>query len=172
MQFFDIVALKETADLEPLARRLGYRRIFALGKDAEIVGDVRGLGENGRFIVRSKDNETLLKAMRINSVVGVVVEDGKAEGKFIEELRSRGKLLIVPVAGITCPLAEGRMRALYRAKTLIRSALRGKAGIALVTLAEGRDCLLSRTQMQEMAKLLGADDRAADAMLNSLGDAI
>ncbi len=172
MRFFDIVALKEEMSMEPLARRLGFRRIFLAGKDFEISADIKNLGEEGKHIVRSGNNEVLSKAMRNNAVVGVVLDDGKASGKFIEELRTHEKLLFIPVAPLVCPNQESRLRNLHRAKGILRTALMGKAAVSLVTLAEERECLLSSVQLFEIAKLLGASDRVAGEMLNSAGDSL
>jgi RNase P/RNase MRP subunit p30 len=172
MRFFDIVALKEEINLERLAERFGYGRVFLAGRDVEVVGDVRRIGENGRFIVRSGDRETLSKAVRAGSVIGVIVEGEKPDGKFVEELRTHEKILFVPVAPLVCPSQGSRMRGLYAAKSAVRTALKGKARVALVTLAEGRECLLSSRQMLEIAKLLGAGDRAAGEMLSAVGDSL
>jgi|SRR5271157_1613335 len=172
MQFYDIVALKEEIDLEGLAGRFGYRKIFLAGKDVEIVGDTMRLNDEGSFIVRSGDNETLSKAVRSNGVVGVIVDDSKVSGKFIEELRTHEKILFVPAAPLVCPGQNSRMRNLHWAKGIVRTALMGKARIALVTLAEEKECLLSSRQLLEIAKLLGATDKIADGMLSSLGSSL
>jgi hypothetical protein len=169
MQFFDIVALKEEIDLEQLAVRFGYRKIFLLGKDVELVSDVKRLDEEGSFIVKSGNNETLSKAVRSNNVIGVIVDDSKVSGKFIEELRTHEKLLFVPVAPLICPARESRLRSLFWAKGILRTALMGKAGVSLVTLAAEKECLLSSAQMLEIAKLLGANDKVAGEMLSALG---
>ncbi len=172
MQFFDIVALKEEIDLEQLAPRFGYRKMFRTGKDVELVGDIGRLNGEGRFIVRSGDGETLSKAVRSNSVIGVIVDDSKVSGKFIEELRTHEKLLFVPVAPLVCPGRESGLRNLFRAKGILRTALMGKAGVSLVTLAEEKECLLSSGQMLELAKLLGATDKVAGEMLASVGGSL
>lgn len=172
MQYFDIVALKDLAGLDALGRRLGFRRMFLVGKDVELASDAKRLSEEGRYIVKSGDNEVLSKAIRSNAVVGVVLEGGKASGKFIEELHAHEKLLFLPVAPLVCPNRESRLRNLYNAKGILRSALMGKARVSIVTLAEDRDCLLSSMQLFEIAKLLGANDRTAGEMLTSLGDSL
>jgi hypothetical protein len=169
MQFYDIVALKEEIDLKQLAHRFGYAEIFLVGKDAEIVSDVKRLNEEGSFIVRSGNNETLSKAVRSNSVIGVIVDDSKVSGKFIEELRTHEKLLFIPAAPLVCPAQENRLRNLFWAKGILRTALMGKAKVALVTLASEKECLLSSGQMLEIAKLLGANEKIAKEMLSSLG---
>jgi RNase P/RNase MRP subunit p30 len=172
MHFFDVVALKGETGLEPLARRFGFRKMFLVGKDVELVGDTKHLSEEGRYIVKSGNNEVLSKAVRSNAVVGVILEDGKASGKFIEELHTHEKLLFIPVAPLICPNQESRLRNLHRAKGMLRAALMGKARVSIITLAEEKECLLSGMQLFEVAKLLGADDRTAGEMLASAGDSL
>jgi hypothetical protein len=169
MQFFDIVALKEEIDLEGLARRLGYRKMFLVGKDVEIARDATRLDGEGSFIVRSGDNEALSKAVRSSGVIGVIVEGGKVSGRFVDELRTHEKLLFIPAAPLVCPDQGGALRNLHAAKGAVRAALMGKAGVAMVTLAEERECLLSSRQMLEIARLLCPSDRAAEAMLTPVG---
>lgn len=172
MQFYDIVALKEDIGLEKLAGRFGYRKMFLVGKEVEVVGDLARIGGEGSFIVRSADKETLSKAARANNVIGVVVEGGKVDGKFADELRTHEKLLIIPVAPLVCPVQESRMRNLHAAKGAVRTALMGKTRVAMATLAEEKECLLSSRQMLEVARLLCPSDRAAEAMLSAIGDSL
>jgi len=169
MQFFDIVALKEEVDLKALGRRLGYKKIFALGKEMELCADANHPGEGKALIVKSGDEAVLVKALRNNSVIGIILDNNKASGRFIEDLRIHEKLLLIPVGPLVCPDRGDVIHSLYRAKSVLRSALMGRASVALVTLAKEKECMLSCSQMLEMAKLIGANDNVAKEMLSVLG---
>lgn len=169
MHYFDIVALKDTAGLDALAKRLGYKKIFSAGSDFTLASEAKGIDPNCKAIVRSKNGEMLLRAIRENAVVGVVIEDVKPSGKFLEGLRSHEKVLVIPAAPLMCPDLESRARSLHRAKELLRSAIMSRVDVALATLAADRACMASSAQMLEIAGLIGANVTAAKAMLSAMG---
>jgi RNase P/RNase MRP subunit p30 len=169
MQYFDMVALKDTAGLEALGRRLGYRKIFLVGRDFALAGRLKDLNPNRKALVRGKDEEVLLKAIKESSVVGVVFEDSRPSGKFLDSLNNYEKLLVIPVAPLMCPDQESRLRSLHKTRELLRSAMMSRAEVALATLAEDKACMASSAQMLEIARLIGAGDAAAKEMLGKAG---
>jgi RNase P/RNase MRP subunit p30 len=169
MQFFDLVALNDGTDLEELAKRLRYKKIFNVGKDLGLISDIKKLSTGMRSVVKSNDEEVLIKAIRNNDVIGVIADD-KISMKLIDELHKRECLLLIPTSTLVCSDQETRVRNLHRAKVMLRNALIGRVRVALVTLAEERACMLSSSQMLEIAGLLGATEKIAKEMLSAIGN--
>lgn len=172
MQFFDLVALKGSYDSESLARRLGYKKIFELGESVSIVDNAKDLNSDSKKIVRSENEEVLIKALRHNSVIGALAYGNLPCNRIMETIRIKEKLLLLPIARITCLEKGARLQSLFSARRLLRDAMMSKVNISIVTLAEEKEYMLSAVQMLEIAKLLGVEQSVAERMLSVLGDCL
>ena len=171
MQFFDIVSLKDDADIGKLALRLGYRKILNAGTEIHIIGSP-GDAKDGKNIIRSNNSEAVAKAIRNNSVIGVIAGDLRLDKKLLEEIRSEEKLVLIPLSDIICSRHETLQGSIKRAKGTLRDALMSRVKVAVISLAPNRECMLSCMQMLELTKLLGATESGAKEMLCSLGEYI
>lgn len=168
MRFFDLVAVKDDS-LDALAGRLGFKRMFCVGKDVEII---ESLGKSGKAkkIVRSDNIEVLAKSLRENDIIGALPCNSSISKKTLELIKSDEKVLFIPLSIAVCCDEASRIQKLARTRSLIRSALMSKVIISLISLAEEKECLLSSAQMIEVANFLGIDQRMAKDALGVLGD--
>lgn len=171
MQFFDIVSLKEEADIRKLALRLGYKKILSAGTEIHIISSP-GDAKDGKNIIRSNNAEAIAKAIRNNSVIGVIAGEVRLDKKLLEEIRSEEKLLLIPLSDIVCSRHETLQGNIKRARGALREALMSHVKVAVISLAPSRECMLSCMQMLELAKLIGATESGAKEMLCSLGEYI
>jgi len=164
MQCFDLVAM-DSAKAQEMAQRLGYKRIFSLGKDVDIVENLKRSDSARKKIVKSDDFEVVSKLLRQNEVIGMLPGGASVSKKTLEIVKNEGKLLFVPLADMVRAEDASRTHALVKARNLIRSALMSKVNICVVSMADDATLLMSNMQMTEVACFLGMDQaRAKDAV--------
>ncbi len=162
MEYFDLVNA-ESVRLEPGI--LGFRKIFCK-KEIQVRKDIP---EDARCVVMGSEPGLLDRALRRRNVIGVMITDNELLRMTIEKTAENEKILFISTLGIVCADTQVRLRNIYRAKSLIASALRSKARISLVSMAEDEPSMFSSVQLLEMAKFLGATPAQASGMLSSLG---
>jgi RNase P/RNase MRP subunit p30 len=171
MAYFDLVAVpKEMAG--EAAKRLGFRRIFCLGSDVELLEDMAQQPGRMKRIVAGSSAEALSRGIRRSDAVAALATERSLNGKELELLREMGKPLLIPLAQVTCAGEVERGRALRRAKGAVREAMMHKAPLAIASMAGSVDCMMSAQQMLGIAKLLGMSDRVAERALGALGEAL
>lgn len=164
MAYFDLTSMEDVD--RKTSSVLGYKKIF----NKKEIAVVESLDHNGKCIVKSGESGFLSRALRRNNVLGILIKDNELIRLAVEEAVTTEKLLCLSVHDITCVDTRTRMRNIYRMKGLISFAMRSKARIALVTLAQDESCLLSSNQMIEIAKFLGANESQAEKMISNLGE--
>ncbi len=168
MQCFDLVAM-DSSKVQEIAQRLGYKRIFCLGKDVEIVESLKRTEGARKRIVRSDNFEVLAKSLRQNEFIGMLPASASVSKKTLEILKNEGKLLFVPLSEIVKAEDSSRTQALIKARNLVRSALMSKVNICVVSMAEEATCLMSNMQMEEVGVFLGMDQARAKEAVCFLG---
>jgi len=172
MQFFDLVDFDE-GSLAELTSRLGYKKAFHVGKDIEMIERMQGGGnEKVMKIVQSSNDEVVMKALRQNDVIGAIAANDTISKKALEVLKNNEKLLIIPLSPVVCAEEGARTQKLIRTRLLVRAALMSKARIAIVSMAQCRECLMSTLQMLEVANFLGIEQERAKEALGVLGGAL
>lgn len=168
MQSFDLVAL-DCASLQEMAHRLGYKRIFCVGKDVEVTEKANAADDGRKKIVRSDSFEALAKSLRRNDFVGMLPSTGSVSKKVLEILKNEEKLLFVPLSGVVSADEASRTQALVKARNLVRSALMAKVNVCIVSMAEDVTGVMSNLQMAEVANFLGMDQGRAKDAISVLG---
>lgn len=171
MRCFDLVAMDALE--QETAQRLGYKRVFCVGKDVEIVESLKRVSESGRKkIVRSDDFEVIAKSLRQNDFIGMLPSSASVSKKALEILKNEEKLLFVPLYAVVSSGETSRTQALVKVRNLVRSALMAKVRVCVVSMAEDRTCVMSNMQMIEVANFLGMDEKRAKEAVCVLGDMI
>lgn len=163
MRFFDMVAVHGAG---PMAKRLGYSRIFEIGKDFELIHS-KGEMKGSNRILESDDAGVIVEGLRSPSVFGLVATRGLPK-KYLEVLKKEEKVLLIPVASAVC--GSEQMRAMSEVKAMARSAMQSKVKTALVTMAAEKECMLSSMQLLEVGKMAGIHEKACKQMLGLLGE--
>ena len=171
MQYFDLVAM-DRAPVQEMAHRLGYKRVFCVGKDIEIVEGLNHSENGSKKIVRSDSFEVLAKSLRRNDFIGMLPSGGSVNKKTLEILKNEEKLLFIPLSAVVGAGEASRTQALVKARNLVRSALMAKVNVCVVSLAEDATCLMSNMQMVEVANFLGMDPVRAKEAICVLGGVI
>jgi hypothetical protein len=166
MKYFDIVITNEA---EPqLAARLGYERVLVAGKDIDILDNLHFNGRR-KAIVRGRNVGTLMRAIKEQNVIGVMIDDNLTMGKVIAAAKENEKPIVVSTEGLNRRNYLERQKAIYRLRKLFRLLAKTRNEVILVTLAPDRHSLLSVGQMIEVAKFLGADEAKSRQMISTLG---
>ncbi len=168
MWFFDIVMIKGIS-LNALSRRLGYKKMLEVGKEVEITENLEEPGRTKR-IVRSDNNEVLVKSLRQNDVIGILPKNNLVSKNILETIKADEKILFVPVSLITSADETSRAQKLVNTRRIIRNALKFRTPLSLVTLAERKEDILSSVQMLELASFLGIEQKQAKEALGRLGE--
>ena len=168
IKYFDVV--DSSGVDQALTKRLGYAKVFVVGKDVLVKNAVDSEGK--ACIVASRNPQTILRASRSRSVVGVVFDDAELLKKNLEELRDGEKLLVIPACYLFADDQRTRQRNLYRVRKLYKNAKRVGVGMAIASMARSKEYLLSAAQMAELAKYIGASDSDAKKMVYSIGACI
>ncbi len=169
MKVFDIVDINNGVD-STLTSRLGFSRIYALGRDLDIV---QKPGQSVRKqIIRSKDAAQLIKAIRNQETIGISLEDNEIVAKALAAAKEAEKPVIIDIHYIFSPYASDRYRNIGRIRGLVKAALAAKCEIILISGAKSLDYMLSPAQLIEIAKFLGMQEGNGRMALSRLGDYI
>lgn len=168
MQFFDLVNFQDES-LELLSRRLGYRKMLVAGRDVEIVTKpIPEMRKKG--IIVSDDLESVTKALKQNSILGLIAVGSALDKKVLAEIKETEKVLFVPLSRVTCAGGESRAHALARTRSIVKNAMAARVPLALISFAESRECVMSPLQMIEVAGFVGIDQAVAKVALGKLGE--
>lgn len=167
MRFFDLVLIRYDS-LASLATRLGYQKIFEAGREIEIIEGPAG-NTGLKKIVMSDDFEAITKALRQNDVIGMMPKSASISKKTLEAIKNADAVLFLPVAQVACEDAVLRTQRLVRMRGWVRSALMAKVTLALVSMADSRESIMSSAQMLEVADFLGISQERAKEALARLG---
>lgn len=164
MQYYDVAGFEVSGEL---ASRLGFSRVYLSGRDVQLLED--RMPGAGKAIVRSSNPGILAKALRSRNTVGIVISGSELLRKVVEEVRINGKLLVFVASELTAASPSDRLRNLQRMRRLLQFATHMRAEAAIISLAGGKEYLMSRMQMVEIARLIGADDGQARRMAGNMG---
>ncbi len=160
---FDIVDM-DSVNIR-LAEVIGYKKVYA--RNEIIVTEDQAY--EGKCIFLGREHGALGKALRRNNVEGIMIFDNELIRQTLEECRDNEKILFVDISNLTVQEQKLRLRNIHRARFLIRSALRSRTKIALVSLAKDEAGMLSAMQMLAFAKFLGINEKDADSIFYNKG---
>ena len=165
MQFFDLVNFHEVP--ESLTARLGYKKIFQTGRDAEVFE--KTVAPGGKGIIRSDSQEVIAKGLRQSNVIGVIPKGISAGRELLDAVKESEKVLVIPLSEVTCSDGASRAQSMAKMRRLVRSVLMAKTPFALVSFASSSECLMAGLQMVEVAGFLGIEPARAKEALGRLG---
>lgn len=160
MAYFDLVDMKVPGP--KLQRLLGYKRIFST-EEMPITATPNSPAE--KCIVKSAEQGVLRSALRKSNVMGIMIADNELLRIVIEDSKESSKPIFISSRDFVCAETSKGLRNLHRAKTMLRFAMRSRARVALVSMADDASCLLSSMQMLELARFLSGSDEYAKKML-------
>lgn len=149
MEHFDVALFDVDKGLQT---RLGYSRIYTIGKDIALSASPSSSG--APMIVRSKDQNSLSRALKDPGVVAIIFEDSVLNKKFIEKAAESRKPILIPVSAMLHMDPRDRQSELSRLRKILESAHSLGARCVLVTLAERAEYLVSTGQMAEVSHML------------------
>jgi hypothetical protein len=137
---------------DSLAKRIGYDKIYVVGKDIEIVS--RACPTSLPQIVIGNDPGTLIGALKSPDVIGVIFESDELSKNVVEKASELKKTVFVPVGGFTKTVVEERGRRAGRLRKIMNSAHALGARMRIVTMADSESSLLSVNQLKEVGRLI------------------
>lgn len=146
---YDIACFEVPVDL---AKRLGYKKIYATGKDIIVVSRPQG-GEIPQ-IVMSRDSGVLVNGLRDIGVIGIIFDGDDLTKKVVEKASELKKTVFVPVGRLTQMNIRERGPKIGRLRKIIFSAHKLGARVRVVTLADSEIALLSTEQIKELGGIL------------------
>lgn len=149
MEYFDVALFDVDKGLQA---RLGYSRIYAIGKDIALSASPSQ--SSVPIIVRSKDQNNLARALKDPGVVAIIFEDSILNKKLIGKAAESRKPILVPVSAMLRMDPRERQSELSRLRKILASAHSLGARCILVTLAESAEYLVSTGQMAEVSHML------------------
>ncbi|MHB1829932.1 MAG: hypothetical protein ACYCO0_00915 [Candidatus Micrarchaeaceae archaeon] len=152
MVYFDIARFGAG---DGLCKRLGYKKIYCVGKDVVISGRVEKTGVP--LIVISKDPGTLIGAVRDGGVVGIVFDENELTKKVVEKAAEMNKVVYLAVGQLMRTTVQERGFRISRMRKIVLAARKMGARVSLISLADSEPMLLSTMQMSEIARLLFKD---------------
>ncbi len=161
MQMSEMVDLANVDVDERLAKRLGYAAILTVGKSLRL-GSVKG-GDN-RSVLLSTDKDAA-RAVRSGGI-GLIFDNYAIDGKLIAELEANDSIMYISMRQIVSNYGFGRSRSISMARKLLSYAMRKRVRVGFISFADSVDCLCSKVQMIELAKLIGAGESYARTALS------
>jgi len=149
MVYFDLASFEVDGKL---SRRLGYKKIYAAGKDVWIFE--RPDNRHVPQIVISKDPGVLFSALRSRDVKGIIFRDNEFAKRVAKKAAESGKTIFVPLAQLLEVSERERSSRAGRMRKIIMYAHKFKAPVRLVSLAEQPYQLLSAAQMAGLADFM------------------
>lgn len=171
MNFYDIAADSCAIDAA-LAKRLGFKKIFVINKDVEAVGhgsENRQITE--RSIAFGKAKEQLLALVK-NGASAIAITDSYIDRKLMDAIKDNGCVLCMPMSTITASYGMERARNIYKMKRLFVEARKRGIDVCFISMAKTPAYLNSYTQLIELAKLIGADERYARYSMSEVTKAL
>ncbi len=169
MEFYDIVS--ETCAFEPqFAERLGFKRIFILGKEIIAAGS-KGIGNREVPAIAFGRGEQLFQLMK-HGARAVSVTDSYIDRRLLASMRERDCILCMAMSTITASYGVERSRNIYKMSKLFKEARKLGIEVAFASMAKDRNYMNSYIQLVELAKLVGADEQYARQSLNKITKSI
>ncbi len=150
LKYYDLSYLSNID--EGLEKRLGYKKIFVIGKDVHLVNSQKPV--EGKTIVKSKDPKNIASALKDNNTIGVLFDDNVLLKKAIEAAGDNDKLVILSLSDVVGKGPLQASRNMGRIRTIISFAKRFNADISIVTLAARKADLTSTMQATAFSELL------------------
>ncbi len=158
MECYDLVS--ETCEFdEQFAKRLGFKKIFAINKDIKAVGH-GSESSNVDGIAFGKDKAQLFALVR-HGARFIAITDSYIDKKLMHGIKENKTVLCMPMSIITASYGPERARNTYRMKKLFDAARKMGIEVAFVSMAKTKDYMNSYMQLIELARLVGADERYA-----------
>ncbi len=155
MRYFDIVKFDVDA---ALTKRLGYHKVYVVGKDLEICHGTEGLP--GPKIVLGWDPGVLARSLKQPDVVGMVFEGKELNRKLIEKAAELEKNVFVPIRNLLSYDIGERVYEMRRVGDVVAACHKLGARAKLITLAEDVADIISVGQLKELSCLFSEDGYA------------
>ena len=136
-----------------LAKLLGYKKIYCIGKDVT-------LNEDGDYIIADAH---LLHRFKLSNIIGI--RASKVDKELFQKIKESDKPLIIDVSNL---LSSSEFIKEYNtAKNILRNAIKMGLSVSLASFAKDEAHLVSALQMLEIAKFLGlGEDKAKEILGN------
>jgi RNase P/RNase MRP subunit p30 len=166
LKYYDLSYLSNIE--ESLVTRLGYKKIFVIGKDVHLINQPRP-GEV-KTIIRSNDPKKIASALRNNDTIGVLFEDNILLKKSIEEAGNNGKPVFLSLSDLMDKDPVQTSRNMNRIRTIVTFARKFGAEIAIATFATRQAYLTSAMQAMALSELLGVSIDESKKALSAIGE--
>ncbi len=162
MDSYDIVLDSCETD-SGFAGMIGFKQLGVVGRgigmiDADRLHNIDSVQK--RSIAFGSDAGKLSALVR-KGVAAVHVSEFRIDRKLIEDIAANDCVLCISTKEITNTYGAKRARMLYKASRLFRLAKKRKIRVAFATMASSLNEMLSKIQLIEIAKLIGADEQYA-----------
>lgn len=149
MKCSDIVSFDIDKDL---ARRLGIKKIFVIGKD--LLVSERPVPGGKPQIIMSSDPGLLASGVRGPEVLGIVFAGGDLTKAVLEKVVEYKKTVFVPVGRMLTAGAAERGPELGRIRKVVLASRKAGAKVRVVTMARSGIELLSSRQLAAISGLI------------------
>ncbi len=161
MPYYDIVY--EGCDFSnDFQERLGFSKIFSIGKDIELYDSDKKAGDCDGCIAYGSNASNMIHMAR-SGAKAIMMKDFKIEKKLLEIAIENGCILLVPVNSIVSSYGFERSRNLFKASKFLRYVKKKGAKISFISMASSKTGMCSYMQLVELAKMLGASEEEARA---------
>ena len=169
MEFYDIVS--ETCTFEPeFAERLGFSRIFTLGREILAAGS-KGIGNREVPSIAFGRGEQLFKLVK-QGARAVSITDSYIDRRLLVSIKENGCVLCMAMSTITASYGVERSRNIYKMSKLFKAARKLGIDVAFVSMAKDTNYMNSYIQLLELARLIGADEQYARQSISKITAAI
>jgi hypothetical protein len=172
MESFDIIRTKPS-DKKALARLLGFKKILVEGEDMEITErheDVQGA--RGAIRIAKGSQSALPSLIKEGSIAGAILDGLEIDKKLMLAMKDDNKILILNASSLTTSAKPQRIHAFFKMRNIVSYAMRIKCKVALASLAESEEELVSSMQLLEIANMLCRNEAYARKMISALGEII
>ncbi len=170
MDFYDVIGPGCAFD-DQLQIRLGYKRLFKVGKDVAVL-EAGSEGQRSGAYLAAGDNPSRLIYHAKNGAAGIIPTAMAAEAKLLDAMRDNGCVAVIPLDAIIWRGAESRSKMLYRAARLFSQARKADVHVSIVSMARNRAYMESPIQLIGLAKLIGAEEGYARYMVSKVNGSL
>lgn len=159
MPYYDIVS--EGCDFSAdLQRRLGFSKIFSIGRDITLYDADKKAGNCEGCIAYGSNASNMIHMAR-SGAKAIMIKDFKIEKKLLEIAIDNGCTLLVPFNTIISAYGFERSRNLFKASRFLSYARKNDAKISFISMASSKIWMCSYMQLVELAKMIGASEGEA-----------
>lgn len=149
MKCSDVVSFDIDKDL---ARRLGIKKVFVVGKDLFVFE--RPVQNGKPQIIMSGDPGVLISGVRSPEVLGVIFAGGDLTRVVLEKVVEYKKKVFVPISRLLTVEMDERGAELGRIRKIVLASRKAGAEVRIITMADSGMALLSCRQLGAVSGLI------------------